>query len=77
MAFKIKRRGKPSVGITKEELRVVVNEELSNLEDSRSKKADEERKKQQRIKMLNALSPHKRLKLLRYLKEKGERHGEK
>ena len=74
-AWRLKRKKKPNIGLTVDNVRRVVKEELEVANNERKTKDSEEKEKVLRIKKLNALSPQKRLKLLRYLNRKGEKHG--
>lgn len=75
--WKLKRKKKPNIGITTEEMRRVVKEELMLADDNRQKIDEEEKKKILARQRFNSLPLRYRLKLLRYVKEKREKNGEK
>lgn len=77
--FRLKKKPKASPIVTNEDMRKVVREEL-DLTLVQQKKLDDDEKKRLLIKKrIEALPPQKRLKFLRYLKEKKgvQEHGKK
>ena len=72
------RRKKSNANITGEDVRRVVREELSLAESNRKDSDSKEKETELKQKKLESLPPQRRLKLLRYLKQKGATvHGKK
>ena len=68
---------KPKGNVTSEEVRSIIKEEILASARERKKTEDERRKKESIRRRLGGLSRSKRLKLLRFLKQKEAQHGEK
>jgi predicted helicase len=76
--FRLRRKPKKPIVITKEDIRDAVKEELLASDENKRKYDDEEKQKLLRQKRLQSLPPHVRLKLLRYFaKRKGVSDGKK
>ncbi len=76
--FRIKKKVKSKPIVTNDDIRMAVREELDSTMVERQKISNEEKKKLLIKKKIASLPPHKRLKFLRYLRDKeGEKHAKK
>jgi hypothetical protein len=73
--FRLKKKPKSSPFITNEDVRKVVREELDLTLEQQKKLDDDEKKRLLIKKRIEGLPPQKRLKFLRYLKEKKGNKG--
>jgi len=72
------RRKKKAEPLTPEQMRLIVKEEIANYGEDSKKHDDEERHKKLLRQKYDKLSPHTKLRLLRYVtSKKGEKYGKK